>query len=704
MKKFLFIISVIAFISSCISVKSSNDGELVNLIENGDLSNGSEGWGLFVKSPGEGSFEVNEGQIHYNIDNVGTEEWHIQAHYAGLTFIKGHSYTFQVDMASTIPKEAQIRIQLDFAPYTAYLEENIQLTPDMQTFTFDFVMEKDTDEFAKLCYNIGYFEDGDLPAHTVKVDNLSITTDNNTIEEKVEIVKTYVSVNQVGYLTNSSKIVRVNSDVKSFYLKDATTNETVYEGLFGDFIDDPASKDKVVTGDFTAFVKEGQYIIEVPEIGSSVSFEIKSDIFNPLKKSIFEMFYYQRCGFDLDENITHDWTHSACHTDLATVYNTDTKVDVTGGWHDAGDYGRYTSPGIKAVTDLMLTSIFYTETPELYNEIRYELDWLLKMQDPETGGVYHKVTTKKFIDNIMPDKNSDKLIISPISSTATGDFAAVMAMSSRLYREIDPVYSEIALEAALKAWAWLDEHELYPGFKNPEGITTGEYGDFIDKDEKFWASVELFLATENPMFHSYAKESFEGEPWSGLGWADMGTYGVISYIFTDSDVKDDNFSEELRQEFIKKADKISSKSLEDGFGISLGTNYQWGSNEIVADNGIILLLANRLTGNELYKEQALDHLNYLLGINSLGISFVSGFGDVSMKFPHHRPSTFVGKVVPGMLAGGPNRSLQDPFAKMKLAKKAPAKCYLDLEPSYSTNEITIYWNSPLLFLVSGFTE
>ena len=115
-------------------------------------------------------------------------------------------------------------------------------------------------------------------------------------------------------------------------------------------------------------------------------------------------------------------------------------------------------------------------------------------------------------------------------------------------------------------------------------------------------------------------------------------------------------------------------------------------------------MANTLIGKENYEESHLvmsRTLNYLLGQNATGYCFVTGFGTKSPEHPHHRISQIVGKPIPGMLVGGPDSSLEDPYAKTVLSDRAPAKCYADTDQSYSTNEVTIYWNSPLIFLLAG---
>ena len=121
----------------------------------------------------------------------------------------------------------------------------------------------------------------------------------------------------------------------------------------------------------------------------------------------------------------------------------------------------------------------------------------------------------------------------------------------------------------------------------------------------------------------------------------------------------------------------------------------------VGNNGEILCMAANVTGDETYSKLAKKQLDYLLGSNPLGYCFVTGFGTFSPNNPHHRPSQVVGSAMPGMLVGGPNKSLEDPYAKAVLSEEVPALCYVDNSQSYSTNETAIYWNSPLVYLLAA---
>ena len=185
----------------------------------------------------------------------------------------------------------------------------------------------------------------------------------------------------------------------------------------------------------------------------------------------------------------------------------------------------------------------------------------------------------------------------------------------------------------------------------------------------------------------------------GLGWEKVGFYGMYTYMTCDK--KDPGLEKEMMDKFTYALDKIQTNAGADGYGCSIGETYFWGSNMGVANNGILLLMADRLKENTAYTETAKRQLDYLLGENANAYCFVTGYGTLSPQNTHHRPSQALGKTMAGMLAGGPDSNLEDPYAKATLQGVAPAKCYADNAQSYSCNEVTVYWNSALIYLLAG---
>jgi endoglucanase len=360
-----------------------------------------------------------------------------------------------------------------------------------------------------------------------------------------------------------------------------------------------------------------------------------------------------------------------------------------------------------AVADLLLAHELTAGTeatdlliPEI---VRYELDWLLKMQDEKSGGVYHKVSCKNFdAFDEMPEDEHEPLYLCPISLSATADFAAVIALCSRFY----PDRKGELLDAAKRAWDWCQAHPDMPPFVNPPDITTGPYGNKFAIDEfcengRFWAACELFVATGAEQYHDYIKKS---ELYAGLGWGDMGGYGLFAYLRHASGWSSPEQTERMKERLHNDCAEIMERYHNDQFGVSLGEDYRWGSNMQVGNHAQMLLMGSLVFPEEaeVYRAAAMTHFHYLLGHNSLSRSFVTGFGANAAKHPHHRPSIAKGEAVPGMVVGGPIRyTTHDKALAGACEGLPPAKCYVDHAESYSSNEVTIYWNSPVYFMMAA---
>ncbi|MBM7570787.1 glycoside hydrolase family 9 protein [Aquibacillus albus] len=533
-----------------------------------------------------------------------------------------------------------------------------------------------------------------------------------------------ITVNQIGYPLHEKKIAIItNNDSGVFQVMNERTNETVYQGALTGPVFDKVSNSKVFHGDFSSLQTTGTYYVMVGN-SKSASFMIDSNPYEKLQQGLLKAFYYLRCGMDLEEEFAGPWKHKACHLKEGIVYgDTKHRLDSSGGWHDAGDYGKYTVAGAKAIADLLLAFEIYPtafektlpipesdgRTPDVLHECKYELDWLFKMQDAETGGVFHKLTTLTFPGlDVMPEQDNGDLYFSPISATATATYAAVMAMSSRVYREYNQEFSIRCLEAAKLAWKWLENNPEYPSFKNPPEISTGEYGDQSDLDERYWAAAELFRTTGERVYHHAFKELANATfPKYELGWADDGGYGTLAYLLNGRENAEPKLYDHLKQGWKQEANRLIERSKDDGYFVSLSENdYIWGSNMLLLNHAMVLLFAFYFEGMKEFETSALDHVHYLVGRNILDISYVTGFGDKPVKHIHHRPSVGddVMEPVPGFVSGGPNKNLQDDISKQTLRGNSPPACFIDHIDSYATNEITIYWNSPAVFVLSHFIK
>ncbi len=553
-------------------------------------------------------------------------------------------------------------------------------------------------------------EETALPNENTKKENdikETIPKDSSTEEPTILTI----TVNQIGYLPSTIKTATItgtglNNTAK---LIDEKNNKVIFKHKIGSGKNNPDTNEKEAVFDFSEVQEEGTYHIESGNT-ISPSFKISKTVYNDVLKASLKMLYYQRCGQELTSEFAGDFAHPACHMEKAILYDNPSKtIDVSGGWHDAGDYGRYSVAGAKAVADLLLAYENYPKVftddigiPEsgngvadILDEARYELDWLFKMQRAD-GGVYHKVTCRSFPGEIMPQDETDELVVMPVSTTATGDFAGVMAIAARVYIKTDRAYAEKCLAAAKKAATYLEKSPRDTvGYKNPEDILTGEYDDTCDVDERFWAYAELFKTTEDVSYEEALLKELPNNDCT-LGWQDVAGYGVYAYITA----KGPTHKKEIKELANNKVKEIVDNANKNAYGSTIIGTYPWGSNMTIANNGEYLLLMRNLL-DSFDRNVVSQQIHYLFGNNPTGYCFMTGFGSLAPEHPHHRPSQAVGKAVPGMLVGGPNNGLNDPCAQISLKDAPVAKCYIDNAESYSTNEITIYWNSPIIYLLAG---
>ena len=279
-----------------------------------------------------------------------------------------------------------------------------------------------------------------------------------------------IVTNQIGYRTNSLKTAVFDgaSEERTFDVVNADTGAVVYTGKLSAESNCAFSGETNRTGDFSAVTTPGSYYITCGNLEQSYTFQIADDVYHSALDDSVRMLYLQRCGSAVEDDT---FGHKACHNTLATIYGTNEKIDVSGGWHDAGDYGKYVVTGAKTVADLLYAyqtapQLFQDDTgipesgngvPDILDEARYEIEWMLKMQD-RSGGVHHKVTCAAFPGDVMPEEETDELIVTPISTTATADFCGTMALAYEFYQEIDADFAKQCLNAGEKAWNFLAEN------------------------------------------------------------------------------------------------------------------------------------------------------------------------------------------------------------------------------------------------------
>jgi endoglucanase len=542
-----------------------------------------------------------------------------------------------------------------------------------------------------------------------------------------------IKVDQVGYPLGGPKVALVSIPATHFEVCRSADNVVVFRGKLSLAESDEDSGDRVQAADFSALRKAGRYYLVVPGVGRSWDFDLGANVYEHTYTMAMRGFYGQRCGTAVDMGPEFPgYAHPACHLhgEFHPSSGAQGPRDNIGGWHDAGDYGRYVvTTGISAGTLLWTWEIYGEKiknislripesgngTPDILNEARWGLEWMLKMQDTD-GGAWHKQTSKSFPGFIAPedDRLPSEVIgtgAAPYKSTcATADLAAVAAIAARVYQPYDAQFAARALEAARRAWAWTGK---YPNvtFKNPPGVTTGEYGDANCRDERLWAAAELWRATGEAAYHNFFLASYAAylpglDSPPAENWADVGQMGLWSDALSPRPGADAKAVVAIRERTLAAARAIVERTRRNPYHVSLkATDYVWGSNGVAAGYGMTLLMAHVMRTDKSDKEfadAARDNLHYLLGRNAFSLSWVTRVGENPFQHPHHRPSgAHPGAPWPGLLSGGPNKDREDRVLAAFPKDLPPAKVYADQTASYASNEIAINWQASLVFLLAG---
>ncbi len=624
----------------------------------------------------------------------------------GIPFIKGNSYVFSFNVSSTITRNLQV-VFANADNGEVYFTQDYSVG-EAQNISIDFKMEKDSTFNGRIGFFVG--NDGSEAVKGI----------HNVVISNAKLINSFASdytikVNQIGYNIYDQKIcVFPYTQGDSFDVVNVETNTVVYTGSIKNKTVNEKTGETNYIGDFTNVMTPGKYRIESQIVGTSYEFEINDNLYDSIQNQLLKMISLQRCGIALDSSWANGFTHEQCHNEEATIYGTDFKKDVTGGWHDAGDYGRYTKTGTKTLTDLLFGFLANSEIhsdaagilesgnniPDILDEARVELEWLLKMQT-DSGEVYGKAVTPTLPGDISPDKDVQPIyLLSPETSMA-GDFIGVMALASDVYREYDQEFANRCLAAAKLSWNYLVSMTNTGVILNPTEINAGEYRDAYDNDDRFYAAISLWKVTKDDSYLEAAKDLFlsDSNSANGVSWQNVGGYGRYLYLMDVDAKKDKEFYELLLESLKTEVDLKAGVAFADGYNTAL-THYSWGSNGSIVEDGILFMMAYNVIGDMNYRQLAIEQLNYIFGKNALNMTFVSEFGRNSPKNMHHRLSKANNSTLVGALVGGVNADRDDNTAKLLGDNIPSAKVYLDNYNSYSTNEVTIYWNGSLINLLS----
>ncbi len=785
------------------------------------------------------------------------EKWDLQTRHRNINFKAGHTYTISWSAKSSksglkvFTKISNIKGDEEYWTGNEQGGGNgphmggqwgtaIALSTDWKTYTGKFTPTKDLEgvEWAFHYANGTQYEgsnstEGDI----IWFDNMSIIdesgsdTDWDTSNDfgavrrdNSGLENNYISVNQVGYYSNLSKVATLGDNkgdilvgatsidlatsAYDYELVDATSGSVVHTGKTTPAGDDKDSGDYVHKIDFTEFKTPGKYYLQVGEWRSfefNIGDNIYSDESHNMLTNAINYFYQNRSGIDIESQyitsgdkttlahegghktdeayVQKEWVHTYASASEATGTYASSKINAPGGWYDAGDHGKYVVNGGISVWTLQNMyeravvegngdkfadgsgTVVVPETgdsiPDILNECAVELDWMMDMvvkSDEPTWGkyaglVYHKLHDHKWTGlatrpyDYATEWGTER-IVKPPTYAATLNFVACAAQAARLWEPYDSAKAAEYLEAAKSSYAAYKTHfkEYVSEGADPlyapmdQAIGGGAYGDTEVKDDAYWAACELYATTGDKTYYtdlSGFKDSFKilstlvgGENKGSFGsfnWGNTSSAGTLS-LYLNQDLADltDANKKSITDSLTAAADLYISKEEEQGYGIPYEgtqysdpvnlpadlviTGYEWGSNSFVINNAMIMAYAYDETNDIKYMNGVSTAMDYIFGRNPLSLSYVTGYGSYTMSRPHHRYwSNELDKTLPmapdGVMSGGPNAGLQDPYVRALgfvpgNANNSSQRCYVDSIEAWSTNEVTINWNSPFAWVVS----
>lgn len=538
-----------------------------------------------------------------------------------------------------------------------------------------------------------------------------------------------IKLNQVGYLTSAQKLAVVPATAaSSFSLVIAGTDDQVYTGDLSAAATWAPAQESVKLANFSTLTTPGEYRLRVTGLEDSPVFSIGTDTYKELNAASIKAFYFNRASIELLPEFAGVYARPAGHPDDKVLVHASaadaarpegTVISAPKGWYDAGDYNKYiVNSGISTYALLAAFEHFPNQyigqdlnipesdnaVPDLLDEAHWNLVWMLTMQDPNDGGVYHKLTNKRFDGIVMPHAATTPRYVVQKGTAATLNFAAVMAAASRVYADYESHYPGLSLqmlEAAEAAWAWAKANPSV-AYQQPSDIYTGAYGDGNFADEFGWAAAELYITTSDDKYYTamnLPQLAISVPSWgdvSGLSWMSLAHHLDSLTAAADKTL--------IKQRVLQLANTLHQQTQDSAYAVAMRNNdFVWGSNSVALGQAMMLVQAYKLNNERAHLDSAQSLLDYTLGRNPTDFSYVTGFGTKTPQNIHHRQSEADGIAapIPGFIAGGAQPGQQDAGdCPVAYPSKVPAKSYLDHWCSYASNEITINWNAPLVY-VSG---
>jgi len=723
-----------------------------NLVANANFNDGTSlPWTVSFTAPGDGRASIVNDALCIEVSNRGANNWDAQLRHREMSIEPGRTYSITFKAYASAQTKMRAKIGMSGPPYREYWVQDLKLDETPRTFTGQFTMRGETDPTAEFAFHVG----GNL-AYKVP-EPFSVCLDDVKLEDPLFVrakeveaeAPPNVLVNQVGYFPGLPKIAtfKTSSQTPQAWRLVNAAGRTVAEGQTTPHGHDKPAGHAVHTIDFSSARAAGDGYVLTVGSDKSHPFNIGPRVLGNMWKDALAYFYHNRSGIEIKLPYAGEkrWTRPAGHLSDEAVpcaphANCDYELDVAGGWYDAGDHGKYIVNGgvsVWTLLNLWERSQHISKTnrrfadgslnipeksngvPDLLDEVRWNLAFMLKMQVPDgnelAGMAHHKVHDREWTAlGLAPHEDPMPRFLQPVSTAATLNLAAVAAQGARIFKPYDPTFAAECLAAAETAYQAALAH---PDLFAPPGTTGGgPYDDTHVDDEFYWAASELFITTGKDVYRNAIESSpfylvvpkrlgnaaESGLP-SPLTWQSTEALGTISLATVPSKLKRPEATR-ARQAVAAAADLYLQLIDERGYRvpISYGSTNKapWGSNSFIMNNLLTLAMAYDFTQQRRYLDGVVTGFGYILGRNAMDQSYVSGYGDRPLRNPHHRfwaaqVSDKYPEAPPGAVSGGPNSGLEDPYVQAAgLSGCAAETCFIDHIEAWAVNEITINWNAP----------
>jgi len=733
-----------------------------NLVGNASFNDGTSlPWTVSFTAPADGAAEVKNKSLCVNVKNRGLNNWDAQLRHREMVVKKGHTYVMRFKAFASASIRLRAKVGEQGPPYREYWVGNLKLDEKPRTFEGTFVMTTKDDPMAEFTFHFG----GNL---AFKAPQPFFVCFDDVRLEDTDFVRAapppaeappLVRVNQVGYAPQLVKFATLISEsrepvqwrLRDSAGQDVSTGKTAVHGV------DAPSGDSTHVIDFSRVDRTGTGFVLEAAASKSHPFDIGKNIYETMAADAFHFFYQNRSGIEIAMPYAKkpEWARPAGHLSdkkvpCAESAGCDYSLDVAGGWYDAGDHGKYIVNGGIAVWTLLnlwersqhlggshalLDDGKFAipeqgnKVPDLLDEVRWNLDFMLKMQVPDgqqfAGMAHHKIHDREWTAlGLAPHDDPVPRFLQPVSTAATLNLAAVAAQGARIYRPYNAAFSDRCLQVAEKAFVAAQKN---PKRFAPGGtVGGGPYDDVNVDDEFYWAASELFVTTgkdeyrnamgRTPFFlklSAHLQNAKEAGMASPMNWQETEALGTISLAIVPNKLSDKDRGQ-ARSSIVAAAREYAAMVERRGYRVPIeyGTKNMaaWGSNSMILNNMIVLALGYDLSDDKKLLDAVVQGMDYLLGRNGMDQSYVTGYGDRPVRNPHHR---FWAKQVspkfpsapPGIVSGGPNSGLEDPYVQAAGLKGCAAeKCYVDHIEAWSANEITINWNAPFAWTAAFLDE